>query len=285
MYMALAPNMKTIQPEHYKEWEGLAETTEIDIKMLSMFSYLFDLAAICSSIVVKTGDGSIIHGRNLDFPGNMLMRNMAYIGQYYRNGKLVFEGLNIAGDVGTFTAQKAGAFSATVNWRGNHRTLNDTLENLGYALLGRMSMGMLIRHGFEEANTFQQAVKIFSNTKTCVLGYITMAGVKGYEGMIISRDHDGFAHLDQLSATNWYLVQTNDDHFAGDCQTRCALEHKILDGLGASGVTTDTLLKNVLYVCPILNRLTAYTVMFNNTGKGTFDSYASPFDDTCKFVY
>jgi len=56
-------------------------------------------------------------------------------------------------------------------------------------------MGMLVRHAFEHANTFNQAIKILANEKVAVLGYITVAGVKDYEGMIISRDHDSFAHL------------------------------------------------------------------------------------------
>ena len=50
-----------------------------------------------------------------------------------------------------------------------------------------------------------------------------MAGVKGYEGAIISRDKFGSAHVEMLSYKNWNLVQTNDDHFAGDCQKRCQI--------------------------------------------------------------
>ena len=48
-----------------------------------------------------------------------------------------------------------------------------------------------------------------------------LAGTKDYEGTIISRDRFAPAHVDNLTSDRWYLLQTNDDHYAGECEERC----------------------------------------------------------------
>ena len=44
-----------------------------------------------------------------------------------------------------------------------------------------------------------------------------MAGTEENEGAVIARDPDTTYHLDTLNSTQWYLVQTNQDHWTGDC--------------------------------------------------------------------
>jgi len=61
----------------------------------------------------------------------------------------------------------------------------------------------------------------FATAPIIAPGYLTMAGVKDYEGAIVSRDKFGAAHIDMINYKNWNVIQTNDDHFAGVCQTRC----------------------------------------------------------------
>jgi len=37
-------------------------------------------------------------------------------------------------------------------------------------------------------------------------GYIILAGMKENEGMVISRNHLGPAHIEQLSNENWFVA-------------------------------------------------------------------------------
>jgi len=48
--------------------------------------------------------------------------------------------------------------------------------------------------------------------------YIIMAGTEPNQGIVISKGEDGIVNLRQLDENNWYLIQTNDDHFSGVCQ-------------------------------------------------------------------
>ena len=52
-------------------------------------------------------------------------------------------------------------------------------------------------------------------------GYFILAGVKGNEGAIITRNRYDVANVTALSDDRWYLVQTNSDHYTGDCPRRC----------------------------------------------------------------
>jgi len=64
---------------------------------------------------------------------------------------------------------------------------------------------------------------MLQNEVICAPTYYILAGTKDYEGVVISRDQTGPAKggLQFLNETTWYLVQTNEDHFRGQCYERC----------------------------------------------------------------
>jgi hypothetical protein len=54
--------------------------------------------------------------------------------------------------------------------------------------------------------------------ETIVPLYAIMAGPGPNEGVIITKNPDGVANTRWLDDDHWYLVQTNDDTYAGVCQ-------------------------------------------------------------------
>jgi len=66
-------------------------------------------------------------------------------------------------------------------------------------------------------DNFECALSYFVSTPIIAPGYLTVAGVKEFEGAIISRSKQGAPHVEMLSYKNWNIIQTNDDHFAGVC--------------------------------------------------------------------
>ena len=85
-----------------------------------------------------------------------------------------------------------------------------------------------------------------STTQTIVPMYIIMAGVEENQGIVLSKAENGVANLRQLDENNWYLIQTNDDHFSGVCQERCqdAIAH--MDLIGQENINLDTLLNQAI---------------------------------------
>jgi len=81
---------------------------------------------------------------------------------------------------------------------------------------------------------------------TVVPMYIIMAGIEENQGIVISKGEEGIENLRQLDENNWYLVQTNDDHFSGVCQQRCVDAIAHMEALGKEGINQDVLLKEVM---------------------------------------
>jgi penicillin V acylase-like amidase (Ntn superfamily) len=76
---------------------------------------LYELESFCTSIVAKKTDGTIIHGRVLDFDFPDQMRPITFQANYVKNGQPIFESMMFAGTVGIYTGFKEGKFSISEN--------------------------------------------------------------------------------------------------------------------------------------------------------------------------
>ena len=76
--------------------------------------------------------------------------------------------------------------------------------------------------------------------------YIILAGTQGNEGAIITIDRFFSANIETLTDTKWYLVQTNEDHFKGDCPARCAAAKANFESLGFSNANMNSIYSQVL---------------------------------------
>jgi len=66
--------------EYYEEVQGYAAALGFEASLLLMLNYAFELGeALCTSIVARTADGRIIHGRNQDFAFTDAMRNATFM--------------------------------------------------------------------------------------------------------------------------------------------------------------------------------------------------------------
>ncbi len=64
--------------------------------------------------------------------------------------------------------------------------------------------------------------------------------------MVISKDPNGVANVRVLDDKNWFLLQTNDDHFDGICLQRCVDGNANMNLVGKDGINMDRLLNEVL---------------------------------------
>ena len=122
---------------------------------------------------------------------------------------------------------------------------------------------MLLRRTLEECNNYTCALGMLQNEVMCAPGYFILAGTKDFEGVVISRDQTGLANggLQFLNETTWYLVQTNEDHFRGQCYDRCQAANNNFKALGQAGATVSTVFDKVLNVAPNINRDSVFTTV------------------------
>lgn len=102
------------------EIDAIAKLSGYPFEKIFVLNFMYEFSTIkaCSGIIVRTAEGKIIHGRNLDFNMWLLLSNLVANLQYHRGGQLVFSVDTVVGSVFTLTANKPGGFSVEVNTRG-----------------------------------------------------------------------------------------------------------------------------------------------------------------------
>ena len=76
---------------------------------------LYELQSFCTSIVASQADGTIVHGRVMDFDYNEYLRSIAYKAKFVRGEEHVYDAVLFGGTVGIYTGMKPNAFSVSIN--------------------------------------------------------------------------------------------------------------------------------------------------------------------------
>lgn len=170
----------------------------------------------------------------------------------------------MTGGTPTFpTGYKEGAFSISLNQRNPTREPTELLANFGWIASGYSQVASVLRDTLEKCEDFKCAIQKLQNDYTCAPVYFIVAGTEANEGAVISRNQEGPARggIQFLNDTIWYLVQTNQDHFLGDCPERCKAANDNLASLGQNKATVSSVFDTVLNVAPNLNSQSIYTAV------------------------
>ena len=145
------------------------------------------------------------------------MRKITYEAIYTKGNETLFSTYMFAGVNGVYTGFKSHAFSISENQRKptSGSDLMGFMTNVAMIFTGYKDISWIIRETLTECNTFDCAYNKLSTDSVIAPGYIILAGTKDYEGVIITRNRFDAAHVDRISEDRWYLLQTNEDHFAG----------------------------------------------------------------------
>jgi len=174
----------------------MADILGVDHYIALMLNYAFELGdALCTSIVARTPSGKVIHGRNMDFAFPDAMRNATYIGQFYQNGKHLFDAAMFGGYIGVASAYRPGGYSLTLNARGMDKGIENYFTIMGRILAGRPEIGVMTRDAVTKCDTFDCVQDYTSKTRTVVPMYVIIAGVEANQGVIISKDDNGVANV------------------------------------------------------------------------------------------
>ena len=95
-----------------------------------MLNYVYEITTFCTSIIARTSEGYIIHGRNLDFYFPNETKAITYNAHFKRNNTIIFNATMFGGITGVFTGIKSGKFSISLNQRVKGDGLEGLLENI-----------------------------------------------------------------------------------------------------------------------------------------------------------
>jgi len=208
--------------EYAAEMRGLCAASGLDLGDVIVCNAVFEAAAACTSAVATLPDGTIVHGRNLDYP-EVYMRAAVCAVRFVRRGEegreaTAYDATVLLPCVGAWDGVRPRAFSLSLNTRhksvhqqpvgeeactyssfdgGPLRTLR---RNWRCFLAGEwggspffsaarraLPLPLLMRAALEHRLTFGAALRFLATEPQGGLSYITIGGTRRGEGAVITR--------------------------------------------------------------------------------------------------
>ena len=167
----ISENQKKYVPKrYYDELRGVSDGSGVAYNEILVANFLPELFH-CSGFALSgtaTKDGSLYHGRILDYGCDWQLQEHAVLTIAEPEGKIPFANVTYAGFIGSVTGMNAKKVS---------------IGEMGGKGLGHwdgVPMALLVRWALEEANTLEEAVAIFrDHPRTCEYYYVVADGKTG----------------------------------------------------------------------------------------------------------
>ncbi|KAL8206641.1 UNVERIFIED_CONTAM: hypothetical protein K2H54_016728 [Gekko kuhli] len=245
------------------EIRGLCRALGINVGDGLLLNLAYESTAYCTSIIAQDSNGYIYHGRNLDYPFGDILRKITIDVDFLKNGKVLYKGTTFFGYIGLWTGQSPYKFTIS----GDERDSGKWWENAVAAFLNHdVPVSWLARTVLSEADCFETATLMLSQTPIIASVYYIIGGAKPNEGMIITRNRKGpldIWPLDPLTG-GWYRVETNYDHWRPPppSDDRRTPAMKALNATGQEHINLESLY-DILSIHPIMNQDTVYTTIMS----------------------
>ncbi|KAK6740892.1 hypothetical protein RB195_009006 [Necator americanus] len=258
--------------EYEEEIRGIANVSGLPLGLVVSMNILYDILAFdrkhvfklgCTSIVAQNEDGVIYHGRNLDYEMGDLLKEVTVLVDFTR-GKgaeriIAYSGITFALSSTLLTGQN-DAFSLSLNARYSGPYIYNIF--MEFLTRFRTPVGFLLREVLSSSDTYESALNHLSNRHLFSPSYIIIGGRQAGEGAIISRNRMKAADVITLSENQWFLVETNFDHWEKDMDKRRITAVKRLSDIGRTGLNADSMLK-VLRTAPVRNNETLFSTVMS----------------------
>jgi hypothetical protein len=177
-----ATEKKHVPARFYEELKGVADGSGMDVQEIIAANFIPEMFH-CSGFALSrsaTKDGTLYHGRILDYGCDWKLQDHAVLTVAEPEGKFPFVNVTYAGFIGSVTGMNARQVS---------------VGEMGGRGLGHwegVPMPLLVRMALEEANTLEEAVAVFrDHPRTCEYYYVIADGKTG-QGVGMEASWDTF---------------------------------------------------------------------------------------------
>lgn len=188
-------------PERFKqEMQGISDGSGVDINAIYGISMFDDVVHTlgCSSVLVRSEDGRIIHGRNEDLYFGMEMGMKQVLIKYNPKGFNSYVSLTFPGFIGVSTSYNINGlgyshhsrYSSNVNYKGN-------------------SQFCIPRLALEECSSVQEAINLYKNKVIAVGDAHTWSDRNNLTGCIIESVPDEKNPIKIIEMNNKVLFHVN----------------------------------------------------------------------------
>ena len=238
------------------EMTTLARIANITYSEAAFLNFMYEYNAYCTSVIVQLANGTIIHGRNLDYPGTNLLRKTIVDVDVYRNQTLLWRMSWFPWYLGINTAVKPGLFSLSLNQRDQ----GSWTDNILALLHGYQGNFFRSRTALTMATSYEAAVNYLATANTVAASYDIIASPS--TGAIITRNRASTERIIPLPEGGWYLVETNHDWWLPDPvgDNRTATAEAYLNEIGQEAFGEDNMIE-LLSIYPVENPITVFTAL------------------------
>jgi len=275
IFNAISLDMDQYFPTEYvREFNGLESLVrqvghgdDLPLGMLVGLNMLYEWTTLCTSIVAEDPKGKMFHGRNMDWSFDGLsFWNITMFADYQRGGATQYSGITWAGYIGLLSAVN-GAFSITVDQRSKYDT-DGIRGNIAAVQNGATLVAFLLRNAVANNKTFNDALSYMTSAYIPAPVYLILGGKNQDEGAVVTRDRTVAVDVwkygqPDVRCANWYLAQTNYDHWEADPKSDPRQTQAIdaLNKLGRSNLNGDSLWTQIMQTPNVLNNNTQYTII------------------------
>ncbi len=263
--------LKNFDPEWIEYIKAVSVHAEVSLPSAILISITYDMACT-TAIAQNTKTGNILMGRNLDFGTYFINSHMNFEAHYYKEGKYLFKAIELAGFRGIINGIKENKFSVSLNLRRK----NCQKSNIKRVFQGYITAGYYLYKVLLEANSYEDAVRLYSSNIISAPAYFIVSGVNKNEGIIIERDFDKVENIENLDVDNgkWFILICNKDLNKEDdiIDIRRKVTKKRLQKIGSENINFTNFFKKVMSTYPNNNMYSIFTTMQTAQNDGFFNT-------------
>lgn len=271
-------------PQPYRdELTSIARGISMPLADIVLVNLVYELRTFCTSVLIRTANQTILHGRNLDFDLNThLLRRLTFHAKFFRstNPRFHYESIHFAGSIGLLTSSRSGYFSFSINQRqtGDQNWWMNALMSIVY--LHSTPLFILTRSIFDNPIMSYVDMKYTLEHHHLIAPVYFIITDSRSSGLILTRNRLNSINPIELNST---IVQTNYDHWLPDPldDFRRTTAERILN---STQMTRENLFNLVLSTIPVLNKITIYTALMS-PGEDNLDIFAKIRTLNTRFSY
>ncbi len=242
--------------EYAQEIEGIARVVGLWPTDVFILNSIYELRALCTSIVARDVAGKIMLARNLDFGYPEILRKLHVTLIYKKKGAEVYRCGGLVGFVGALTCMRPHAYAVSLNIR----KLFSEIETLKAFLIGKPLVTWMIRSAIQQSSTYSQVVGLLSTQEAISGSYITVAGIYPNEGTVLTRGRKAAIDIQRLNESTWFISQCNNDSWAAKDERSVRAKEGMI-AMGQHRVSLQRIADELLLRPPLLWNLSIATVL------------------------
>ena len=244
---------------YFDEINYWSELFQIPFHKVLVLQLIYELNSACSTFVTNINENQTMI-RTMDWAMSEL-KEMTYIGQFYKNDKLIYSGVCWLGSVGMFTVKShEHNYSVAINYRKTmDMSLISVLENYNKTINMFWPVSYLLRYLIEQNLSYELVIKNLNESPLISPTYYIVNKFDA-KPVIIQRNSQSY---DLIIGNEGNVIQTNcdNDKFEPDILYSCD-RREMIDKIIKNYNNYDDIIERV-YNFPVINEETIYFCIIN----------------------